>query len=473
MCPATAQQYKSNALFRVLAFLDNTGTQAFALGTEVGDDGNFRKAERVFAADAAITGVLTAALDALRANVRRLFTDAAEQHALLSVLGAGSPEMSTRASLWITTAPTPLPLREDGAALTDVNTDDPLPTLQSSSTALASAPMDTPWSEAVLNPTSLAQYADTVENEIPIHLLMRLRGVLGISAVPPAGDGAVPAAAPCCCTSSPFVEQLLIDGLDEWLRRCPIDEVKRMIRACGVQPTVLASAFTQQQQQSVDAQDASLPNSLVDFVIDVVFPVPVQTAGKASASASSGAAAEGLHDWLILSYEKNREAIDIEEEESTSASEESDGSNDSVTQGHSKSKRARTDFACPSTDHIHALSAWEPAEGEEVLTAENMDRYLRESPQRIPKAILREARKHISDASITEFELKHHYTAAELKELVKERLGTMSASEATDFMKCPVTEAQIQEAARLTRKVQFVKWILALHGAQVESQARE
>ncbi|KAG5473568.1 hypothetical protein LSCM4_03637 [Leishmania orientalis] len=462
---ATAQLYKSNALFRVLAFLDNTGAQAFALDTEVDEDGDFRNADSVFGADAAITGILTAALDALRANVRRLFTDAAEQHALLAVLGAGAPDPSTRASLWITTAPAPLPLEGDGAAAVGVNADGPLERLHSSS----SAPMGTPWSEAVLHPTSLAHYADIVENEIPIHLLMRLRDVLGIPTATLAGDSAVPVAASCCCSCSPFVEQFLIDGLDEWLRRCPIDEVKRMIRACGVQPVVLESAFTQQQQS--DAQGSSLPNALADFVVDVVFPVPAH-AGKASVDASSGAAVEGLQDWLILSYEKNREAVDIEEEESTSTNEQSDRSDSGATNSQRERKRHRADIARPAADRGDSLGSWEPEDGEEVLTAENIDRYLLECPNRIPKEILREKRKRISDASITEFELERHFTAAELKQLVKERLGAMTASEATEFMKCPVTEAQVQQAARLTRKAQFVAWILSLH-ASVQQQSRE
>ncbi|CBZ23838.1 conserved hypothetical protein [Leishmania mexicana MHOM/GT/2001/U1103] len=450
MSPVAAQQFKSNALFRVLAFLDNTGAQAFALDAEVDETGNFRNPESVFAVDAAITGVLTAALDALRANVRRLFTDAAEQHALLTVLGTGAPEPSKKASLRITTTSAPLPPEEGGAAPADLSSDEALPQQESSSIPLSSAPVSTAWSEAALHPTSLAHYADDVENEIPIHLLVRLREVLSI-----------PAAPLCCCSCSPFVEQLLIDGLDEWLRRCRVDEVKRMILACGVQPTVLNSTFM--QKRASDAQDAALPDALADFVVDVVFPVPAQ-AGKASANASSTATAEALQDWLILSFEKNHEAVDIEDEEA-SASGQSDCSDNSGTNSQGERKRTRTDNTRPSSDDRDGLGAWEPTKGEEVLTAENIDRYLLECPQRIPKEILREKRKRISDASITEFELNHHYTAAELKKLVKEGLGTMTASEATDFMECPVTEAQVQQAARMTRKAQCVAWILSVHEA--------
>lgn len=459
MSPVAAQQFKSNALFRVLAFLDNTGAQAFALDAEVDEAGSFRNPESVFAADAAITGVLTAALDALRANVRRLFTDAAEQHALLAVLGTDAPEPSKKASLWITATPAPLPLEEGGAAPAGLSSDEALQQQESSSIPLSSAPVSTAWSEAVLHPTSLLNYADDVENEIPIHLLVRLREVLGI-----------PTAPLCCCSCSPFVEQFLIDGLDEWLRRCRVDEVKRMILACGVQPTVLNATFMR-QQQATDAQYAALPDALADFVVDVVFPVPAQ-AGEASANASSAAAAEALQDWLILSFEMNHEAVDIDEE-NASTNGQNGSSDNSSTNSQGERKRTRTDDTCPSAVDHDARGSWEPTEGEEVLTAENIDRYMLECPQRIPKQILREKRKHISDASITKFELDHHYTAAELKKLVKKGLGAMTASEATDFMKCPVTEAQVQQAARMTRKAQFVAWILSVHKAAVYQQSRE
>ncbi|GET90483.1 hypothetical protein, conserved [Leishmania tarentolae] len=459
MSPVAAHQFKLNALFRVLAFLDNTGSQAFDLGAEIDEDGNFRNPQRVFAADTAITGVLTASLDALRSNVRRLFTDAAEQHALLAVLGTGAPEPSTKTPLWTTTTPSSLPLEESGAAQVDLRSNEPLRQQESSSVLLSSALANTPWSKAVLCPTSLAHYADSVENEIPIHLLVRLREVLNI-----------PASPSCCCSCSPFVEQFFIDGLDEWLRRCPIDEVKRVILACGVQPTVLEATFIQ-QQQAADPQGSALPDILADFVVDVVFPVPAQ-AGETTANAPSTATADGLQDWIILSFEKNHEVVDVEDE-NTSANGQSESSNSSDTNSQGERKRPRTDNTHPSANDRDSLGTWEPTDGEEVLTAGNIDRYLLECPQRIPKEILREKRKPISDASITEFELNHHYTATELKKLVKESLGAMTASQATDFMQCPVTDSQVRQAARLTRKAQFVAWILSLRKAAVQQRPRE
>ncbi|KAG5490363.1 hypothetical protein JKF63_00483 [Porcisia hertigi] len=449
MLQSTAQQFKSNALFRVLAFLDNTGVQTFTLNSEVDADGRFRDPDTVFAAEAPITGVLSAALDALRANVRRLFTDAAEQHALLSALGAGAPGQPVKESLSIARASTPLPVEEKDVAPASLGSVRSSQQQQSFSTPLSPTPASTPWCELVLHPTSLAHYADDVEKEFPIHLMVRLHEVLGISAGPS-----------FCCTSSAFIEQFLVDGIDEWLRRCPIEEVKRMVLACGVQPTVLASAFTQEQQQAAIPQDTALPNALADFVVDVVFPVPGKAAEE-SPNVSCTEAMETLEDWLILSYEKNHEALDIEEIEDAVTDGQSDDSDNNGGHLQSERKRPRADNTCAVANN--SLGSWHPVDGEEVLTAENIDRYLRECPQRIPKSILREKRKRISDASITEFELEHHYTAAELKKLVKGGLGVMTASEATSFMECPVTETQVKQAALLTRKSQFVAWILSVH----------
>lgn len=471
MYPATAQQYKANALFRVLAFLDNTGTQSFVLDTEVDADGAFRDAERVFAEDTAISAILAAALDALRANVRRLFTDAAEQHAVLTVLGAGGDSPAPSASPCIAdAAAAPLP-PSDGAT---ESLDGDAHALSSQALSLSSltspqpTPANTAWSEAVRHPVSLANYADDVENEIPIHLLVRLRGVLGIAA-PPTDAPEEVARPACCCTSAPFVEQLLVDGLDEWLRRCPTDEVKRMVLACGVQPAVWASAFNPPAQSSEESASGAiaLPDAVADFVVDVVFPVPPAVAPGDAMAGAAAAGADGMQDWLLLSYEKNREAFDIEDAED-------DSDSDSEGPAALATKRARSsggdrekngDGGGRGDGGADGLGAWQPPEGEEVLTAENIDRYMRECPQRVPKEVLREKRKPLADATITEFELEHHYTAAELKKLVKDEVGSMSAAEASAFLDTPVSEDQVQQAATLTRKAQFVKWMLDLHNS--------
>jgi hypothetical protein len=501
MSSATASQYKANVLFRLLAFLDNTGTQSFALDEEVDERGRFLHPEEVFGEDTAVAAILAAALRALRGNIRRLFKDAAEQQALFAVIGTGAVATAVRTwdfTKWVSTSPAASSTRE----VENVESSPTVPNLDESEVASGAnggnsagvmdappLPIDTTWSYLVCHPVSLLRYAEQVENELPIHLLVRLREVLNVAPAPALveeGSGVVdkttnPTAA---FSATPFVEQLLIDGLDEWMRSCPVEEVKRMVLACGVQPTVLASACDQppRQQQveegeaenkqissSPPSSPAALPDALVDFVVDVMFPVP--TVGTNSNSTSSlpptaatqntpATPAEEVQDWLLLSYEKNHETVEVDDENN-----ESEDNNNKDESDHPR-KIPRAECGPPTTqqsDEGDGLGAWQPEDGEEVLTADNIDRYLRECPQRIPKEILREKRKPISDSSISVFELENHYTAAELRKLVKDEVGSMSAADASARMGCPITDSQVAQAAKGTRKAQFVEWILAAH----------
>ncbi|KPA80577.1 hypothetical protein ABB37_04777 [Leptomonas pyrrhocoris] len=510
MSSVAANQYRANVLFRLLAFLDNTGTQPFVLAKEVSADGHFLHPEVVFADGTAVAAILAASLQALRANVARLFASAEEQRALLNAIGTGVRKEAATADAVLPPSPArpaaPLSTARDatadanGVAQTQEREGDPpsgkdVAALTSKPVSL---PRDTKWSYLVCHPVSLLHYAEQVESELPIHLLVRLREVLGVApaaASPPPNDSdADPVTLPIATFSdTPFVEQMLIDGLDEWMRSCPVDEVRRVILACGVQPTVLSFAFEQQQQpqkQSSAAEKAPfvfsserantlLPDSLVDFVVDVVFPVSTvstspssSTAGTQSTTATS-TPGEGLQDWLLLSYEKNHETIEVGEEEEE---EEDVNSNDSDAGGGDRPRKVphaeggRRPQASPKDDgETNSLGAWQPQDGEEVLTADNIDRYLKEYPQRIPKEILRAKRKLITDPAITAFELENHYTAAELRKLIKEEVGSMTAVEATVLMGCPISEAQVVQAAGATRKAQFVEWVLAAHQGRASS----
>lgn len=528
MSTATASAYRANLLFRLLAFLDNTGTQSFVLNKEVGEDGRFLRPDEVFAESTAIAALLNASLRALRANVHRLFSDAEEQQALLGAIGTGvvgqqqatsTPDLTARASGPSTHSSYantdavevehPQDSEKEGLSC-DTSNDAPTRTQASLSSQL---PIDTTWSYLVCHPVSLLHYAEQVEDELPVHLLLRLREVLGV--IPSASldktEKGVAAAATTFSTT-PFAEQMLIDGLDEWLRSCPVDEVKRIVLACGVQPAVLASAFEQQQRVEEEAEQhqqefsgkatpvfsstsakksPELPDSLVDFVVDVVFPVssmsPCFSPSSTVATQSTiSTTAEGLQDWLLLSYGKNHETIEIGEEEEDeegrdggdSNSEAEHASNGAGADGGDESGYPRkmprsegdrqrgSQKTVEEEEERDGLGTWQPEEGEEVLTADNIDRYLRECPQRIPREVLRETRKPISDAAITAFELEHHYTAAELRRFVKDEVGSMSVQEASATMGCPVSESQIAQAARATRKAQLVEWVLAVHRTQ-------
>ncbi|KPI83235.1 hypothetical protein ABL78_7738 [Leptomonas seymouri] len=507
MSSVTASHYKRNVLFRLLAFLDNTGTQSFVLANEVSEDGHFLHPEVVFGEGTAAAGILSAAVKALRANVRHFFRSAEEQQALLRAIGTGvlepAPEDAVSTADGTTRAPSAPAFPVTTSTETCETVSDPQLQNQKGNPSCvkgsedvvdshASLPIDTTWSHLVCHPASLLHYAEQVESELPIHLFVRLREVLVVApSDPPPSNGVDAEPAPpgtAAFSETPFVEQMLIDGLDEWMRSRPEAEVKRMIMACGVQPTVLASAFEQQQQQqrqqsfaaaqspsdaSCAHTSAALPDALVDFVVDVMFPV--LTAGTspssstiATQSTTASASGEGLLDWLLLSYEKNHEAIEVGEEEGESSGSDAVGEDSS-----SPRKIPRSEGGSPQAsqkdEEKDSLGAWQPEEGEEVLTADNIDRYLKEFPQRIPKEVLREKRKPITDPAISAFELENHYTAAELRKLIKDRVGSMTAQEAAALMGCPLSEAQVTQAARATRKAQFVEWVLAAHRGRAES----
>lgn len=466
MSAVTASQYRTNVLFRLLAFLDDTGTQPFVLSKELDADGRFLHPDKVFGEGTAIAAILAASLRALRSNIRCFFKSGDEEHALLSVIGTGAVEPKARASDSTTRAasdsakPTVEMAPQDGAV---VDADDAEGLERPSANMSASLPIETTWSFMLSHPVSLAHYAEQVENELPIHLLVRLREVLGIAAtavVAPSSQemDAETRTAASAFSSTPFVEQLLIDGLDEWMRTCPVEEVRRMILACGVQPVVLESAFEQQPTQrgpgergTADREPSALPDALVDFVVDVIFPVsPAAASASPSATATQSTVStsgDSLQDWLLLSYEKNREVIEVGEDEEEEESMVDDGGSDGEStdaSGSSPRKLPRAERGPHLSqrngveDELDSLGAWQPAEGEEVLTADNIDRYLKECPQRIPKEILREKRKPITDAAITAFELENHYTAAELRKLVKDEVGCMTATEASTFMRCGI-----------------------------------
>lgn len=498
MSSVVASQYRANALFRVLAFLDNTGTQPFILSREVDAQGCFRDPDTLFAEGTAIAAILAASLRALRANVRRFFVSAEEAAALLRVIGTGPTTLAARmwdCMTWIK-SPAPSTAEKDMRDTNNAGGDDEGASMSQHAPPL---PIDTEWSTMVCHPVSLTNYAEQLESEFPIHLLLRLREVLdvpaGASSTDP--DTEAEAVASTSTSSTPFVEQMLIDGLDEWLRGCADEEVRRIILACGVSPAVLNTVFAASLQQrkgheqtnknEEDGADAAaesnpaIPDALVDFVVDVVFPPPAITA-----TSSNGAEdAERLQDWLLLSYEKNREIIDLGEEDEGDEEgqevpedefEERDGTGlhpRKIPRAERLSMTLRNGKDSSGGDVAEGLGAWQPTDGEEVLTAENLDRYLRENPRLIPKEILREKRKSIADPAITAFELENHYTAAELKKAVREEVGTMSAAEASAHMRCPVSSAQVKEAAAATRKAQFVEWVLALHRTSGSSASGE
>lgn len=560
--PVSTEALKRNPLFRVLAFLDDTGTQTFDLQKEVDPTtGAFVRPKDLFAEGTPINDILSAGLFAFRENIAALFTDLEERHALLEIVGwspsegeggdeeadaghiaAPSPAQPSKEAGTTSASPategtaldgdevSPQPLTEVAPAVggspansaSSPQSNAALPTTssvvsppQSSSTidvnaaaapvaTSSNAPTDaekhkrnsekvshndenstrlprrTRWSERMLCPHSFAGFVDRLESGFPMHLLCRLQEVLGIPAT-------------SAQSSSPLAEQYLIDAIDRWMSSRPPNENDRMVLACGVQPTVLEAAH---------ARAAELPNALIDFVVDVLFPTTPSLL-VAEDDGEDGVGPESrppphqpVVDWVVLSYEKNREAIDVEDEITDSGSvagsdndvdedEPLGDAEEGATASSSPSaKRARREGRPKVEDS--GLAGWTPEDGELVLTEDNIGHFMRTQPNIIPKDILRAHRRPWTSPVITEFELENHFTAAELRSAVKEiaALPTAGAGESDADATAQraaleaaightIPDALIARAAKVTKKADFVRLLLDLHPRSKEETTVE
>ncbi|KEG11306.1 hypothetical protein DQ04_02751040 [Trypanosoma grayi] len=304
--------WRSNPLFRLLVFLDIVGLQPLVIGQDLIDDGAFVDVARTFGVGSVAHVILSRGLHAFSSNITRLFVDEEERDKVLRLVG--SPDEPTSS-----------------------------------------------FSQGVLLPTSLVSFVDTVENDLPVWVVLRIKEAFGLMG-----------------SATPLAEQFLIDAVDDWMSGRSREANDAMVLACGVQPVVLESARARAEE---------LPHAVEDFMVDVVFPPP-RVKGEAGRS--------DLIDWLIVSYEKCYVTINVDDEEEGKES-----------TSESTAKRWRTE------------------EGEcsdEFLTEENLDRYMRERPSVIPRRILCEKRRPLRDPAITEFELLNHYTANELYAFVKEEI---------------------------------------------------
>lgn len=217
----------------------------------------------------------------------------------------------------------------------------------------------TSFTRGVLAPPSLTAFLELMDDGFPLCVRLRIEEVFGLTD-----------------SVTTMAEQFLIDALDDWMRQRMQKENDALVLACGVPPEVLMSAR---------ARPDELPHAVEDFIIDVVFPPPAFDKTEDGKNI--------VIDWLIASYEKCHETIDVDKEENESL-------------GESAAKKERKEDL-----------------EEEFLTSENLDKYMREQPSLVPKQILREKRRPLCDPTITEFELQKHYTANELSSFVRGELG--------------------------------------------------
>ncbi|ESL07011.1 hypothetical protein TRSC58_05307 [Trypanosoma rangeli SC58] len=243
------------------------------------------------------------------------------------------------------------------------------------------------FSRSVLAPSSLTAFVEVVESDLPVWAVLRIKEAFALTG-----------------KATTLSEQFLIDALDHWMSQRTVRENDALVLASGVQPAVLEAARARVEE---------LPHAVEDFIIDVVFPPPTSDDGKQTEKAY-------VLDWLIASYEKCYEAVDVDEEVEEEAS-----------SSESPKKKIRT----------------EAKDEEEFLTAENLDQFMRERPSAVPREILRERRRSLQDPAITGFELQNHYTANELMDYVKGELGERRRLKKANCVRlilkhhCPATTA--------------------------------
>ncbi|RNF19822.1 uncharacterized protein Tco025E_04061 [Trypanosoma conorhini] len=258
----------------------------------------------------------------------------------------------------------------------------------------SSAESSSAFSRGVLVPPSLGAFVEVVESELPMWALLRIKEAFALT------DG-----------TTTLSEQFLIDALDNWMGQRAPRENDALVLACGVQPAVLEAAR---------ARGEELPHAVEDFIIDVVFPAPPSVDGGQKGKTC-------VLDWLIASYEKCYEAVDVDDD---------DEEEEEASLGASPKKKMRI----------------EESGGEEFLTAENLDQFMRERPSAVPREILRERRRSLQDPAITKFELQNHYAATELVGFVKAELGERRRLKKADCVRAILKHHNSTTAATMPKE---------------------
>lgn len=354
------------------------------------------------------------------------------------------------------------------------------------------------WESRVTQPTSLHGLEDAMGDTFSLSTVMRIHDAfcsdsLSNDGANEEGDGShIGSKRRYCCDRhllSRLVEQFLTDGLDAWLRAsASIPSLTSNLTDSGDSPHVvsLSQSSEDPSQQPSSPAVSTTPSThylqrmvlacggalsptevlpllstaegvdvLVGFVLDVLFPVngfiklSQQRKRKDSDEAiiandceeqaqEEQEAVEVLDDWVLTAYMKNHEVLILGSSSSSSSDDDDDGE----------------DETSPSN------LRWKPSQDEETsgdlfVTCDNIDSYLRHSPHLLPRTILAAKRKRWDDASITVWELEHHYTATELK-------AAMRASLPTLLEKAAVEEAALVKRLLMEKKSKMIEGVTEL-----------
>lgn len=384
-----------------------------------------------------------------------------------------------------------------------------------------------------------------------------------------------------CCHQSPsrcLVEQLLIDGLDKWLRSSlsvveppsslspPVESslpppLQRMVLACGgvLSPEVVLPLLSKKEGVSL----------LIEFLVNILFPLPITTEemkewdptpssprrgrkgtntsnkplspsdreeekrADVACSSTTSFSNPTLIDWLLLAYHTNREegeesgsqkekgikgeegrkeewkrtatgrswkgekaksqyVKDENQEEITvvSSSEESKESNLEMDENPEMLEIRSTGRATPikkrkidtSNDIVQrvaksdslGLQGWTPPEdGDLYITSEMIGTFMNEHPEKLPRRLILEKRKKISDPHLTKWEIENHYTASELKSIIKELVREKETQESHPISS-PLNSIQAlpskdwERVRKSTRKVEFIEFLMRLYKRETE-----
>lgn len=395
-----------------------------------------------------------------------------------------------------------------------------------------------------------------------------------------------------CCHHSPsscLVEQLIIDGLDRWLRSS-----LSMSGGCDPPPSSSLQTCSAEQSPSFSSSESFLFSSplqrmvlacggvlspdivlpllsttegvcwLIEFLLDILFPLPLtpeeveelcqrgasHTKAKRNAQKKTkGNGSEGrkeekgveveycvevgsstslsfsssssipLRDWLLLAYHTNREVSDAknsnathnsnnrkewkkgraEEEDAPThvlkddcddiilvpSSEESDRSSAeqdekgevmqvsalSSSDNIKKRRIERSDSTLSKNakKDSQSLSGWSPPDdGDVYVTSETIDAFMHEHPEKLPRHVVMEKRRKVADPKLTRWELDNHYTAVELRNIIKDLLREQEVSESSPY---PSSQNVVQvlsakdweRVKKFTKKVEFIDFLMGFY----------
>lgn len=307
-----------------------------------------------------------------------------------------------------------------------------------------------------------------------------------------------------CCPENMLAEQFLIDGVDRWLRESHGKEsssspLQQIVLACGgvLSPEIVLPLLSRDDGVTL----------LIDFVLDVLFPLSLTPQASSSSICSDKAKSattrrsakkeESLDveekgvvlDWLILSYQKNREfgaplksdcvsdPSETRKKNARTLRRDSALISDAETANcDSKGDRKRTRKETLEEKQEKNCLESQQDNDDVFLSSENFEAFMLQHPSRLPRAVLEHSRRAISDPLLTTSEMDKLYKATELRDIVQKMIrerentldsaaevGTPSSVEEVLPVPLPLSNERWAKAKRATKKKEFISFLMDLY----------